>query len=99
MSHAAKPKRHTVSPMNRTRDMPRTSSMKALACRCLDMAAFEIGGAHLRVGHQGLAGARQHDAAVDHDIAAVGQLERVVGVLLDQEDGDPLALVDVADHL
>ena len=29
--------------------------------------------------------------AVDHDIAAVRELERVIGVLLDQEDGQALA--------
>ena len=35
--------------------------------------------------------------AVHHDIAAVRELQRMVGVLLDQEDGQPLRRVQVAD--
>ena len=36
-------------------------------------------------------------SAVDHDIAAMGEPERVIGVLLDQEDGELVALVERAD--
>ena len=35
--------------------------------------------------------------AVDHDVAAVGELERVEGVLLDQEDGQLLVGVELPD--
>src|SRR5262249_58982447 len=46
-----------------------------------------------------LAGPGECDAAVDHDIAAVGELERVEGVLLDQEHGELLLLVERLDRL
>ena len=54
-------------------------------------AAFEIGRPHLGSRQQLGAGAAERDAAVDHHVAAVGELQRVIGVLLDQEDRQPLA--------
>src|SRR5260370_42391662 len=60
-------------------------------------AAFEIGGLDL-VGLQQFApAARKGDAAVDHHIAAMRELEGMKGVLLDQEDGELLLRVDGAD--
>src|SRR5438132_1691258 len=59
-------------------------------------AAFEVGGSDLRTLQQLGPGARQRDRAVDHDIAAMSELERMKGVLLDQEDRDPVARVEVA---
>ena len=73
------------------------SSTSACARRVSARAAFEIGGAHLGIGQQFLAGAAHRHQAVDHHIAAVGELQRVEGVLLDQEDGQPLFLVQLAD--
>src|SRR3979409_1172956 len=58
--------------------------------------AFEISGTNVRTGQQLAAAPRQRDHAVDHDIAAMGQLERVVGVLLDQGYGDPVARIELA---
>src|ERR1700716_4719166 len=58
--------------------------------------AFEMSGTNVRTGQQLAAAPRQRDHAVDHDIAAMGELERVVGVLLDQEHGDPVARIEVA---
>ena len=63
------------------------------------MPAFEIGGADLRVGQQFASRAGHGDEAVDHHIAAMGQLQRVEGVLLDQEDGEPFLLVELADRV
>ena len=60
-------------------------------------AAFEIGGAHLGPLQQLAAGAGQRDLAVDHDIAAVRELQRMEGVLLDQEHGEAVLRVEVAD--
>jgi len=60
--------------------------------------AFQVGLADFRVGEQLLAGAREDDPAVRHDVAAMRKAQRVVGVLLDQEHGDPVARVDFPDH-
>jgi hypothetical protein len=49
----------------------------------------EISVAHLLVDQKLLAGARETDLAVDHHIRPIRQLQRMVGVLLDQEDGHP----------
>src|SRR3979490_955228 len=58
--------------------------------------AFEISGTNVRTGQQLAAAPGQRDHAVDHDIAAMGELERVVGVLLDQEHGDAVARIELA---
>ena len=55
------------------------------------------GGADLRVGQKLPAGPRHGDEPVDHHVPAVGQLQRVVGVLLDEEDRQALAAVELAD--
>ena len=55
------------------------------------VAALEIGGADLGVGQKLAAGAAQPHAAVGQHVAAVGELQRLEGVLLDQEDRDALA--------
>src|SRR5882757_1181124 len=95
---AAPPNSTTVTPMNTGQVMPVRSSM-AMSSRPRSMPALEIGRAHLRIAQQLGAGPGQRDLAVDHDVAAMGELERVVGVLLDQEYRDLLLLVDVADDL
>src|ERR1700728_3947513 len=56
-------------------------------------AAFEIGGTNFGTPQQFAAGAGQRDLAVDHDVAAVRQLEGVIGVLLDEKHSQPVALV------
>ena len=55
------------------------------------MAPLEIGGAHFRPRQQFGARALHGDRAVDHDIAAMGELQRMKGVLLDEKDRQPLA--------
>src|SRR4051794_32966799 len=50
--------------------------------------AFEIGGADLRALQQLGAAAAQGDQAVDHDVAAVREAQRMVGVLLDDQHGE-----------
>src|SRR5690349_20528606 len=52
----------------------------------------EVGLAHLLVLVQVPAGAGQHDLAHLQDITLVRQGERGLGVLLDHQDGDALAL-------
>src|SRR5262249_25433776 len=95
---AAPPNSTTVTPMNTGQVVPVTSSTASLP-RARSMAALEIGGAHLGVAQQLGASAGERDLAVDHHVAAMGELEGMVGVLLDQEDGHLLLLVDVADDL
>src|SRR5580700_2908356 len=58
-------------------------------------SAFEIGRFHFRSVEQFPAGAGQRDQPVDHDIAAVRQLKRMEGVLLDQEHGEAVFGVEL----
>ena len=61
-------------------------------------AALEIGRSHLRPLQQFACRCRLSViSAVDHDVAAVRELERVEGVLLDQEHGEPVLRVELAD--
>src|SRR5258708_17203647 len=73
--------------------------MRRGAQRRRSSPALEIGRAHLAVGEELAAGAGERDLPGLHDIAAMGEAERVVRVLLDQEHRDLLLLVDLADHL
>src|SRR5215212_2828833 len=59
-------------------------------------AAFEIGRPDLIAGKQLLAGTRHGDTAVDHHIAAVGKLQRMECILLDEEYRDALGAVEFA---
>src|SRR5208282_4269040 len=59
-------------------------------------AAFEVGGANFRPLQQFASGAGQRDLAVDHDITAMRELERMIGVLLDQEHRELVALIERA---
>src|SRR5690606_23686462 len=62
-------------------------------CSCDNASApsgAEVGAAYFGVGQQLLSAALHDDAAVLHDVAPVGQFQRLVGVLFDQEDGHPL---------
>ena len=52
--------------------------------------ALEIGGADLGVGEQLRAGAGHDDAAGGEHVGPVRDPQRLVGVLLDQQDGEPL---------
>src|SRR6266566_6765600 len=61
-------------------------------------SAFEIGRADLRALEQLATGPGERDQAVDHDVAAVGELERVERVLLDQEHGELVLAVEVANR-
>ena len=63
------------------------------------MPAFKIGGAHLRIGKQLCPRATHRNHAIDHDITAMGELERVVGVLLDKENREALGAVQIADRV
>ena len=58
-----------------------------------------MGGAHLRPLQEFAAAAGQGDLAVDHDEAAMGELERVIGVLFDQEYREPVAGVERSDDV
>src|ERR1700758_5202385 len=62
-------------------------------------AAFQIGGAHFWALQQVGSGSAQRDQAVDHDIAAVGELEGVIGVLLDDQHGEAVLPVQGADRI
>src|SRR5260221_8535188 len=59
--------------------------------------AFEVGGLDLVALQQFTPAARKRDAAGDHHIAAMGELEGVKCVLLDQEDGELLLRVESSD--
>src|SRR5439155_14426874 len=60
--------------------------------------AFEVGRLHLGPFQKLAPGARERDAAVDHHISAVSELERVEGVLLDQEDRELFLRVELLDR-
>jgi hypothetical protein len=49
----------------------------------------QIGAAYRFIRQQRVAGILQHHVTVFQHVAAVGQLQRLVGVLLDEEDGHP----------
>src|SRR5690606_13720482 len=91
-SQAAPPPRTPLSPRNTGHEVP----SRAFTAASL-MAAFEVGGAHLGPCQQLGTAAAQRDLAVDHDVASVRHLQGMEGVLLDQQNGDALALVDLAD--
>src|SRR5581483_11557646 len=61
-------------------------------------AALEVRLPDLGARQQLLARAAHGDEAADHYIGAMRELERMEGVLLDKEDGHPLA-VQLADHV
>src|ERR1700729_3640326 len=50
-------------------------------------SAFQIGSADFRPLQQLRARSLKRNQAVDHDVAAMGELQRVVGVLFDDQDG------------
>jgi hypothetical protein len=58
---------------------------------------FQIGSADFRALQQFAAGTFQRDQAVDHDVAAMGQLERMIGVLLDDQHGEAVLPVQGPD--
>src|SRR5262249_26076265 len=60
-------------------------------------SAFQISRADLRTLEQLAAGTGERDQAVDHDIAAVGELERMERVLLDQEYRELVLAVELTD--
>ena len=60
-------------------------------------AALQIGGTDFRALQQLAAGSGQRDQAIDHDIAAMGELERVIGVLFDDQDGQAVLPVQGPD--
>jgi hypothetical protein len=62
-------------------------------------SAFEIGGADLGIGKKLLAGAAHRHLAVHHHVGAVRKPERGERVLLDEENGQPLRLVELPDRL
>src|SRR5262249_14218746 len=53
--------------------------------------AFEIGGTHLGVSQQLATSATENDSAGLHDVTAIGEAKRVMGVLLHQKHGHLLA--------
>ena len=63
------------------------------------MTRFEISGAHFGARQQLVAAALKGDPAIDHDIAAVRELQRVKGILFDEQDRHAADAVDLADNL
>src|SRR5258707_1115391 len=62
-------------------------------------SAFEIRGLHLRHVQELAPATAERDTAVDHDVAAMGEFQRVECVLLDQEYGELLLHVEPADRI
>src|SRR5215471_15271825 len=62
-------------------------------------AALEIGRFHLRPGQKLAPGSAERDAAVDHDIAAMRELQGVKGVLLHQEYGELFLAIERLDRI
>src|SRR6516165_4298990 len=63
------------------------------------MASLKIGGAYFGTRQQLGASALHRDCAIDHHIAAMGELERMKGVLFDQENGETFTRVQLCNHL
>src|SRR3546814_3261180 len=80
ISQDAPPNRNSVTPTKTVTEAP-----SRLSIMTPSVAAFEVRGAHLLVRQHLPAAAAEGDAADHHHIAAVGELQRMVGVLLDQE--------------
>src|SRR6185503_2908182 len=98
-SAAAPPPRTTDTSRNTPKEPSSYSSsgMEKAYCILLLPAAFEIGGFDFRALEQFAPAAGQGDQAIDHHVAAVGELERVIGVLLDQEDREAFLGIELAD--
>src|SRR5580700_2364532 len=62
------------------------------------MTSLEIGRADLGARQQLGAAALHRDRAIDHYVAAMGEFQRMKGVLLDQENSQPFGLVQFRDH-
>src|SRR6187549_2081063 len=62
-------------------------------------SAPQVGAAHLRIRTQRRGGVAQDDAAGLQHEAMAGDLQRKIGVLLHQQDGDAAAAVDLHDAL
>ena len=63
------------------------------------MPAFEIGCTHLRVCEQFRAGATECGDTIDHHITAMRQFQGMVGVLLNEENGQSFFLIEIADRI
>src|SRR5262245_41567779 len=63
------------------------------------------GGAEIVVLHQRILlqllhrAAVEHDLAMNHDVAAVGDADRLVEILLRHQDGQSVAALELADHV
>src|SRR5438045_8221974 len=61
-------------------------------------AAFEIGCTDVLTAQKLATRSRDRDPAVDHDMSAMGQPQSMEGILLDQEHGQALSGVELADR-
>jgi len=59
--------------------------------------AFKIGRADFGAREKFRAGAAQRDETVDHDVAAMREFQRVIGVLLDDQHGEAVLAIECAD--
>src|SRR5262245_21301595 len=59
------------------------------------MPASEISGADLRIGKECSTASGKRDPAVDQNVAAMREPQRMEGVLLDQQHGDALLFVQL----
>ena len=59
------------------------------------MTPLEIGRSHLGTRQQLRAAALHRDRAIDHHVAAMGEFQRMKGVLLDQKNGQAFASCSV----
>src|SRR5882724_8208378 len=74
--------------IERTRCMgPAFAGTTCWGCGLRPPSAFQTGGSDLRALQQLGAGSLQRNQAVDHDITAMGQPQRVIGILFDDQDG------------
>src|SRR5215510_5324637 len=62
-------------------------------------AAFEVSGLDLRPRQKLASGSAERDAAVDHDITAMRELQGVEGILLHQEHGELFLAVERLDRI
>src|SRR5271165_3627355 len=91
LGQSRRPHRRKILPSSRRTNRSRRAGRSRLT-------SFEISRAYLGVGQQLGPGAAQHNPPGLHYIAAVGELQRLVRILLDQQHGRLLPLVDFADR-
>src|SRR5271166_1812026 len=96
-SQAAPPPMHMVTSTNTPSDCSSVRNSRREKCIGSE-PAFEVGRLYLLLFEQFTAASAKRDQPIDHDIAAVRQIERMERVLLHQEYSKALFAVELPDR-